>query len=78
MADSQESAEQQIMEAGERVERRVAMTRMQQNCCCLLSYSKPSLTTFNEVDMSAVITMQSYQDEFVNLQWHTWIYGLFC
>jgi 2-oxoglutarate dehydrogenase E2 component (dihydrolipoamide succinyltransferase) len=67
--DSQESAEQQIMEAGERVERRVAMTRMRSRIAERLlevTQTTASLTTFNEVDMSAVMGLRkSYQDEFV-------------
>ena len=68
VADSQESAEQQIMEAGERVERRVAMTRMRSRIAERLlevTQTTASLTTFNEVDMSAVMGLRkSYQDEF--------------
>ena len=69
VANSQESAEQQIMEAGERVERRVAMTRMRSRIAERLlevTQTTASLTTFNEVDMSAVMGLRkSYQDEFV-------------
>ncbi|MAW23489.1 MAG: 2-oxoglutarate dehydrogenase complex dihydrolipoyllysine-residue succinyltransferase [Cellvibrionales bacterium TMED47] len=69
VADSQESAEQQIMEAGERVERCVAMTRMRSRIAERLlevTQTTASLTTFNEVDMSAVMGLRkSYQDEFV-------------
>ena len=69
VADSQESAEQQIMQAGERVERRVAMTRMRSRIAERLlevTQTTASLTTFNEVDMSAVMGLRkSYQDEFV-------------
>jgi 2-oxoglutarate dehydrogenase E2 component (dihydrolipoamide succinyltransferase) len=69
VADSQESAQQQIMEAGERVERRVAMTRMRSRIAERLlevTQTTASLTTFNEVDMSAVMGLRkSYQDEFV-------------
>lgn len=67
--ETQESAEQQIMEAGERVERRVAMTRMRSRIAERLlevTQTTASLTTFNEVDMSAVMGLRkSYQDEFV-------------
>ena len=67
--DSQQAAEQQIMEAGERVERRVAMTRMRSRIAERLlevTQTTASLTTFNEVDMSAVMGLRkSYQDEFV-------------
>ncbi len=69
VVDSQEAAEQQIMEAGERVERRVAMTRMRSRIAERLlevTQTTASLTTFNEVDMSAVMGLRkSYQDEFV-------------
>jgi 2-oxoglutarate dehydrogenase E2 component (dihydrolipoamide succinyltransferase) len=69
VAASQEAAEQQIMEAGERVERRVAMTRMRSRIAERLlevTQTTASLTTFNEVDMSAVMGLRkSYQDEFV-------------
>ena len=69
VADSQQAAEQQIMEAGERVERRVAMTRMRSRIAERLlevTQTTASLTTFNEVDMSAVMGLRkSYQDEFV-------------
>ena len=71
VADSQEAAEQQIMEAGERVERRVAMTRMRSRIAERLlevTQTTASLTTFNEVDMSAVMGLRkSYQDEFVKI-----------
>ena len=69
VADSQQAAEQQIMEDGERVERRVAMTRMSSRIAERLlevTQTTASLTTFNEVDMSAVMGLRkSYQDEFV-------------
>jgi 2-oxoglutarate dehydrogenase E2 component (dihydrolipoamide succinyltransferase) len=69
VVDSQEAAEQQIMDAGERVERRVAMTRMRSRIAERLlevTQTTASLTTFNEVDMSAVMGLRkSYQDEFV-------------
>lgn len=69
VADSQQAAEQQIMEAGERVERRVGMTRMRSRIAERLlevTQTTASLTTFNEVDMSAVMGLRkSYQDEFV-------------
>ena len=69
VTDSQEVAEEQIMESGERVERRVAMTRMRSRIAERLldvTQTTASLTTFNEVDMSAVMGLRkSYQDEFV-------------
>ena len=53
----------------ERVERRVAMTRMRSRIAERLlevTQTTASLTTFNEVDMSAVMGLRkSYQDEFV-------------
>ena len=67
--DSQAAAEEEIMQAGERVERRVAMTRMRSRIAERLlevTQTTASLTTFNEVDMSAVMDLRkSYQDEFV-------------
>jgi 2-oxoglutarate dehydrogenase E2 component (dihydrolipoamide succinyltransferase) len=67
--DSQAVAEEEIMQAGERVERRVAMTRMRSRIAERLlevTQTTASLTTFNEVDMSAVMGLRkSYQDEFV-------------
>ena len=66
---SQAAAEEEIMQAGERVERRVAMTRMRSRIAERLlevTQTTASLTTFNEVDMSAVMGLRkSYQDEFV-------------
>ena len=59
----------EVIEAGERVERRVAMTRMRSRIAERLlevTQTTASLTTFNEVDMSAVMGLRkSYQDEFV-------------
>ena len=59
----------ELIEAGERVERRVAMTRMRSRIAERLlevTQTTASLTTFNEVDMSAVMGLRkSYQDEFV-------------
>ena len=69
VADSQAAAEEEIMQAGERVERRVPMTRMRSRIAERLlevTQTTASLTTFNEVDMSAVMGLRkSYQDEFV-------------
>jgi 2-oxoglutarate dehydrogenase E2 component (dihydrolipoamide succinyltransferase) len=60
---------EEVIEAGERVERRVAMTRMRSRIAERLlevTQTTASLTTFNEVDMSAVMGLRkSYQDEFV-------------
>ena len=56
------------MPAGERVERRVAMTRMRTRIAERLldvTQNTASLTTFNEVDMSALMGLRKqYQDEF--------------
>jgi 2-oxoglutarate dehydrogenase E2 component (dihydrolipoamide succinyltransferase) len=69
VVDSQATAEEEIMQAGERVERRVPMTRMRSRIAERLlevTQTTASLTTFNEVDMSAVMGLRkSYQDEFV-------------
>jgi 2-oxoglutarate dehydrogenase E2 component (dihydrolipoamide succinyltransferase) len=69
VAGSQAAAEEEIMQAGERVERRVPMTRMRSRIAERLlevTQTTASLTTFNEVDMSAVMGLRkSYQDEFV-------------
>ncbi len=69
VVDSQAAAEEEIMQAGERVERRVPMTRMRSRIAERLlevTQTTASLTTFNEVDMSAVMGLRkSYQDEFV-------------
>ena len=56
------------MPAGERVERRVVMTRMRTRIAERLldvTQNTASLTTFNEVDMSALMGLRKqYQDEF--------------
>jgi 2-oxoglutarate dehydrogenase E2 component (dihydrolipoamide succinyltransferase) len=58
----------EAMPAGERVERRVAMTRMRTRIAERLldvTQTTASLTTFNEVDMSALMGLRKqYQDEF--------------
>ncbi|MDG1446497.1 MAG: 2-oxoglutarate dehydrogenase complex dihydrolipoyllysine-residue succinyltransferase [Porticoccaceae bacterium] len=55
-------------EVGERVERRVAMSRMRTRIAERLldvTHTTASLTTFNEVDMSALMGLRrQYQDEF--------------
>jgi len=60
---------EEVIGAGERVERRVPMTRMRSRIAERLldvTQTTASLTTFNEVDMSAVMGLRkSYQDEFV-------------
>ena len=59
---------EEAMPAGERVERRVAMTRMRSRIAERLldvTQTTASLTTFNEVDMSAMMGLRKqYQDEF--------------
>ena len=59
------------MPAGERVERRVAMTRMRTRIAERLldvTQNTASLTTFNEVDMSALMGLRKqYQDEFTKI-----------
>ena len=61
-------AVEEPMPAGERVERRVAMTRMRSRIAERLldvTQTTASLTTFNEVDMSALMGLRKqYQDEF--------------
>ena len=58
----------ELMEGGERVERRVAMSRMRTRIAERLldvTQNTASLTTFNEVDMSALMGLRKqYQDEF--------------
>ena len=62
------SPAEETMPAGERVERRVAMTRMRSRIAERLldvTQTTASLTTFNEVDMSALMGLRKqYQDEF--------------
>ena len=56
------------LEAGDRVERRVAMSRMRTRIAERLldvTHTTASLTTFNEVDMTALMGLRrQYQDEF--------------
>ena len=58
----------ELIEGGERVERRVAMSRMRSRIAERLldvTQNTASLTTFNEVDMSALMGLRKqYQDEF--------------
>ena len=58
----------ELMEGGERLERRVAMSRMRTRIAERLldvTQNTASLTTFNEVDMSALMGLRKqYQDEF--------------
>ena len=60
-----------MIQAGERVERRVAMTRMRSRISeRLLSVTQSTamLTTFNEVDMSAMMGLRKqYQEEFTKI-----------
>jgi 2-oxoglutarate dehydrogenase E2 component (dihydrolipoamide succinyltransferase) len=62
---------QAILQGGERVERRVAMTRMRSRIAeRLLSVTQTTamLTTFNEVDMTAMMGLRKqYQDEFTKM-----------
>jgi len=59
---------QEVAQEGERVERRVPMTRMRARIAERLlevTQTTASLTTFNEVDMSALMGLRKqYQDEF--------------
>lgn len=61
----------EVMPSGERVERRVAMTRMRSRIAERLlevTQTTASLTTFNEVDMSAIISLRKqHQDEFTKV-----------
>ncbi len=60
-----------VLQGGERVERRVAMTRMRSRIAeRLLSVTQTTamLTTFNEVDMTAMMGLRKqYQDEFTKM-----------
>jgi len=60
-----------VIELGDRVERRVAMTRMRSRIAERLlevTQTTASLTTFNEVDMSALMNLRSqYKDEFTKI-----------
>jgi 2-oxoglutarate dehydrogenase E2 component (dihydrolipoamide succinyltransferase) len=60
-----------VMKEGERVERRVPMTRMRARIAERLldvTQTTASLTTFNEVDMSAMMSLRKqYQDEFTKM-----------
>ena len=68
VADESPSSSDDAMPAGERVERRVAMTRMRSRIAERLlevTQTTASLTTFNEVDMSAIMSLRKqHQDEF--------------
>ncbi len=62
---------EEVLQSGDRVERRVAMTRMRSRIAeRLLSVTQTSamLTTFNEVDMTAMMGLRKqYQDEFTKI-----------
>ena len=62
---------EEVFQGGDRVERRVAMTRMRSRIAeRLLSVTQTSamLTTFNEVDMTAMMGLRKqYQDEFTKI-----------
>jgi 2-oxoglutarate dehydrogenase E2 component (dihydrolipoamide succinyltransferase) len=68
VADQSPSNSDDAMPPGERVERRVAMTRMRSRIAERLlevTQTTASLTTFNEVDMSAIMSLRKqHQDEF--------------
>ena len=68
VSDTDEALGSQI---GERVERRVAMTRMRARISERLlevTHTTASLTTFNEVDMSSLMDLRrQYQDEFTKV-----------
>lgn len=68
VTDESSSSSDDAMPAGERVERRVAMTRMRSRIAERLlevTQTTASLTTFNEVDMSAIMSLRKqHQDEF--------------
>ena len=68
VTDESSSGSDDAMPAGERVERRVAMTRMRSRIAERLlevTQTTASLTTFNEVDMSAIMSLRKHhQDEF--------------
>ena len=65
------AAAEEVLQGGDRVERRVAMTRMRSRIAeRLLSVTQTSamLTTFNEVDMTAMMGLRKqYQDEFTKM-----------
>ena len=69
--ESEPAVVEQIFTGGERVEKRVAMTRMRSRIAERLmsvTQSTAMLTTFNEVDMSAMMGLRKqYQDEFTKI-----------
>lgn len=62
---------EEVLETGDRVERRVAMTRMRSRIAERLlevTQTTASLTTFNEVDMTALMDLRKqYKDEFTKI-----------
>ena len=73
-AGSEENVQEAVevmIQSGERVERRVAMTRMRSRISERLmsvTQSTAMLTTFNEVDMSTMMGLRKqYQDEFTKI-----------
>ena len=70
-SESSPVAIDETFSGGERVERRVAMTRMRSRIAERLlevTQTTASLTTFNEVDMSAIMNLRKqHQDEFTKI-----------
>ncbi|HIG66845.1 MAG TPA: 2-oxoglutarate dehydrogenase complex dihydrolipoyllysine-residue succinyltransferase [Porticoccaceae bacterium] len=70
-ASKEPAALEPLLPGGERVERRVPMTRMRARIAERLldvTQATASLTTFNEVDMSAMMSLRKqYQDEFTKM-----------
>ncbi len=68
---SSEAGGGQVSQLGDRVERRVAMTRMRARISERLlevTHTTASLTTFNEIDMSALMDLRrQYKDEFTKI-----------
>ena len=68
---SSEAGDGLVSHLGDRVERRVAMTRMRARISERLlevTHTTASLTTFNEVDMSALMNLRrQYKDEFTKI-----------
>ena len=62
---------EQVLEVGDRVERRVPMTRMRSRIAERLlevTQTTASLTTFNEVDMTALMDLRKqYKEEFTKI-----------
>ena len=72
---------EQVLEVGDRVERRVAMTRMRSRIAERLievTQTTASLTTFNEVDMTRMMNLRKqYKEEFTKITtvrvWALWV-----